>query len=133
LLRNAEGLEGQPLPRAHCHGGVHSAFLLEMLKNGSRAFLVGTEYVNRERAELETAFPRCVIIHPEQLVYVRLSVEKGRCLGAPSESSRMSGRPHARKSGLRFRVSVKHDATVTSDVAATQSVPAHAHASRGVA
>jgi hypothetical protein len=47
------------------------------LKNGSRAISVGTEDVNRERVELETAFPRFVIIHPEQIVHVRLSVEKG--------------------------------------------------------
>jgi hypothetical protein len=61
-------LEGQPLTRAHCHGGVFAAFPRELMKNGSRAISVGTEDVNRERAELETAFPRRVIIHPEQLV-----------------------------------------------------------------
>jgi hypothetical protein len=72
---------------------VLAAFPCELLKNGSRAMSVSTEGVNRERAELETAFPRCVIIHPEQLVYVRLSVEKGGCLADLSESSRMSGRP----------------------------------------
>jgi hypothetical protein len=59
---------------------VLAAFPREVLKNGSRAISVGTEDVNRERAELETAFPRFVIMHPEQLVYVRLSVEKGGCL-----------------------------------------------------
>jgi hypothetical protein len=74
LQRDAKGLEGQPLTRDHCHGGVLAAFPRELLKNGSRAISVGTEDVNRERAELETAFPRCVIIHPEQLVYVRRSV-----------------------------------------------------------
>jgi hypothetical protein len=54
-----------------------AAFPRELFNNGSRANSVGTEDVNRERAELETAFPRLVIIHPEQHVYVRLSVEKG--------------------------------------------------------
>jgi hypothetical protein len=77
LQRDAEGLERQLLTRAHCHGGVLAAFPRELLKNGSRAISVGTKDVNRERAELETAFPRFVIIHPEQLVYILLSVEKG--------------------------------------------------------
>jgi hypothetical protein len=97
LQRDAEGLEGQPLTRAHCHGGVLGAFSHELLKNGSRAISVGTEDVHRERVELETAFPRCVIIHPEQLMYVRLSVEKGGCLAALSESGRMSGRTRGRE------------------------------------
>jgi hypothetical protein len=69
------------------------AFPRELLTNGSRAVSVGSEDVNRKRAELETAFSTCVIIHLEQLVYVRLSAEKGGCLAAHSESSRMSGRP----------------------------------------
>jgi hypothetical protein len=97
LQRDAEGLEGQPLTRSHCHGGVLAAFSRELLKNGSRAISVGTEAVYRERAELETAFPRCIIIHPEQLIYVRLSVEKGGCLAALSESGRMSGRTRGDK------------------------------------
>jgi hypothetical protein len=92
LKRVADGFEGQALTRAR-PGGVLAAFPRELLKNGSRAISVGTDDVIRERAELETAFPRCVIIHPEQLVYVRLSVEKGGCLAALGESSRMSGRP----------------------------------------
>jgi hypothetical protein len=33
-------------------------------------------------------FPRCVIIHSEQLLYVRLSVEKGGCHAALRESGR---------------------------------------------
>jgi hypothetical protein len=35
-----------------------AAFPRELLKHGSRAISVGTDDVNRERAELETAFPR---------------------------------------------------------------------------
>jgi hypothetical protein len=38
---------------------------------------VGIQEVNRERAEMETAFPGCVIIRPEQHLYVRLWVENG--------------------------------------------------------
>jgi hypothetical protein len=85
LQRDNEGQEGQPFTRAHCHGGVLAVFPRELLKNGSRTISVDTEDVNRERAELETAFQRCVIIHPEQIVYVRLSVEKGGCLAAQRE------------------------------------------------
>jgi hypothetical protein len=65
--------------------------------NGSRASYVGTEDFNRKSAELETEFPRCVIVHPEQLVYVRLSVKKGGYLAALSESSRMSARSRGRE------------------------------------
>jgi hypothetical protein len=43
---------------------------VKLLKKGSRARSVGTEDVNRERKELETAIPQCVIIHPEQRLYV---------------------------------------------------------------
>jgi hypothetical protein len=58
---------------------VLAAFPREQLKNGGRIISVDTEDVNRERAELETAFPRCVIIHPEQptLVFnVDLEIQK---------------------------------------------------------
>jgi hypothetical protein len=76
---------------------VLAAIPSELLKNGRCASSVGTEDVSRERSEPETAFPRCVIIHPEQLLCVRLSVEKGGCLAALSESSRMSGHPSGRE------------------------------------
>jgi hypothetical protein len=36
LQRDAEGLEGQPLTCALCHGAVLAAFPRELLKNGSR-------------------------------------------------------------------------------------------------
>jgi hypothetical protein len=85
------------------------------VKNGSRGISIGTEDVNRDRPELETAFPRCDIIHPEQLVYVRISVEKGGCLPVLSKSSRISDRPRGREQERatleRLR---KHDTTVTS-------------------
>jgi hypothetical protein len=58
--------------------------------SGIRANSVGTEDVNRERAELETAFPWFVIIHPERLLSVRLSIVKGGSLAALRESGRMS-------------------------------------------
>jgi hypothetical protein len=87
----------KPLTRALCHRGVLAAFPRELSKNGCRAFSVDTENVNRERAELESAFPRCVFIHPEQLDYVRLSVEKGGCLAGLCERSRKPGRPRGRK------------------------------------
>jgi hypothetical protein len=113
LQRDPEGLEGQPLTRAHCHGGVLAEFPREMLKNGSRESSVVTEGVNRERAELDTPFPRGVIIHPEKLLYVRLSVEKGGCLTTRADAS---------KSWLRTRVTVKHDTPVTSNAAVSQCV-----------
>jgi hypothetical protein len=65
MQRHAEGLEGQALTRAHFHGGLIAAFSRELLKNSSRASSIGTEYVNHERVELETAFPRCAITYPE--------------------------------------------------------------------
>jgi hypothetical protein len=67
-------------------------------KNGSRANTVGIiEIVNRERAERETEFPSCVINHPEKLLYVRLSVEKGGNLAALRESGLMAGSPPGRE------------------------------------
>jgi hypothetical protein len=54
---------------------VLAAVPRERLMNGSRTNSLSVEDENRERAELETAFPRCVIIHFEQFLYVRLSVE----------------------------------------------------------
>jgi hypothetical protein len=44
---------------------VLDAFPRDFLKIDSRANSVGTEDVNRERMELETAFPGSVIIHHE--------------------------------------------------------------------
>jgi hypothetical protein len=60
-------------------------------------------------------FPTCVIIHLEQLLYVRLSVEKGGCLGAHRESGRMSGRPCGR-SQKRATLSRLRIARYNSDV-----------------
>jgi hypothetical protein len=91
LQRDAEGLEGQPLTRAHCHGGVPAAFPRKLLTNGSRAISVGTE----------------------------TSTTKGRnwklrSHGAPSfilSNSCMSAsaaRADTSKSRLRSRISVKH-------------------------
>jgi hypothetical protein len=74
-----------------------ATFAGELSKHGSRAGSVGTEDINREWAELETEFPRSAIMHPEQLMYIRVSVEKGGCLAALSESSRMFVRPHGRE------------------------------------
>jgi hypothetical protein len=111
------------------------SILLSSLPSGGTARLrAGTsaETIPRDRPLLneEPQFYNIVIIHPEQLVYVRLSVEKGGCTAALNESSRMSGRrADASKSGLRSRVSAKHDTTVTSNAAAAQSVPAPSHAS----
>jgi hypothetical protein len=85
-----------------------------MLENGSHESSVVNEAVNREWAELDTAFPRGVIIHPEKHLYVRFSVEKGGCLMTRADAS---------KSGLRTRVTVKHDTTVTSNAAVSQCVP----------
>jgi hypothetical protein len=95
--------------------------------NGSRASSVGTEDFNRESAELETEFPRCVIIHPEQLVYVRLSVKKGGYLAALSESSRMSARSYGRE---RERATLPRllKSRYNGDVA-TRSIPVPSHAS----
>jgi hypothetical protein len=96
---------------------VLAAFPRELLTNGSRAISVGTEDINRERAELETALPRCVIIHAEQFVYFRLALEKGGCLAALRESDRISGRQRGREQkrasipGLcnaRYNIAVKN-------------------------
>jgi hypothetical protein len=85
------------LTRARCHGGVLASFPRKLLKNVSRGHSIGTEEVKRERAELETAFPRCVIIHPEQLLHVCLSFEKGGCFAALRISAHMSGLPRRRE------------------------------------
>jgi hypothetical protein len=46
-------------------------FPRELSKGGSRTNSGGTDDVNRERVELETAFSRCVIIHPKQVLPLR--------------------------------------------------------------
>jgi hypothetical protein len=119
LQRDTEGLDCQPLARAHCHGGGLAVFPRELLKNVSRASSVGTEDVNRESAELETSFPRCVVIHPEILLYARPSVEKGGCLAALSEGTHMSGRPHGLE---QWRASLRrlHKAQYACDVKHTR-------------
>jgi hypothetical protein len=53
--------------------------------------------VNRERADLDTAFPRYVIIHPEKVLFIRLAVEDGGSLTAARESGRLAGRPCGRE------------------------------------
>jgi hypothetical protein len=80
LQRDTEVLEDQPLTRAHRHGAVLAAFPRKRMKNGSRAKPVATEDINRERATLEPAFSRWVLLHPEQLFCVRLSVVKADVL-----------------------------------------------------
>jgi hypothetical protein len=57
MQRDAEGLEGQPLTRAYCHGGVLAAFPRELLKNGSRAISVGTTI--RKESRLPCLAPPC--------------------------------------------------------------------------
>jgi hypothetical protein len=65
----------------------------QLRSHGSRASSAVTENVNRKRAEPEPAFALCIIIHLEQLLYDRFSVEKDGRLAALSESSRKSGCP----------------------------------------
>jgi hypothetical protein len=88
-------------------GGAIAAFPCELLKNGSRTNAVDTVDVNRERSELEAPFPRLVIFHPEQLLYGRLSVERGG--DVLRLSARVAACPTARadssKSGLRSTLS----------------------------
>jgi hypothetical protein len=65
----------------------------EPLTKGSRATSVDSDEVYRKRAQLETAFPKSVIIHPKHLLYIRLSIQKGEGLVALSENRCKSGRP----------------------------------------
>jgi hypothetical protein len=46
------------------HGAVLAAFPRELLKNGRRASSVGTEDVDRARAELDAALLRHVVSFP---------------------------------------------------------------------
>jgi hypothetical protein len=59
----------------------------------ARAKSVGSDDIKRDRAALETAFPRFVIIHLEDSLYVQFSDRKGGWLAALRESGRGSGRP----------------------------------------
>jgi hypothetical protein len=103
---------------------VLAAFPRELL-NGGRAKSVGTDDIKRDRAELEIAFPRFVIIHLEQPLYVHFSDRKAGWLAALRESGRVSGRPlGGEQSGLRSRVSVKQVKKALLNAATTQSVPA---------
>jgi hypothetical protein len=129
LERDAEGLKSRRFTRAHCRAGVIAAFPCKLLKNGSRASSVGTEDV-QQRAEKKSAFPRCVISQPEQLLNARLSVEKGGCLASLSESIRISGRPHGREQE-RATLARLRKARYYSDVKRRrhQPIPAPSHAS----
>jgi hypothetical protein len=82
-------------------------FPRQLVKNGSCASSVGTEDVNPERAALETTFPRGFVVHPVQLLYVRLSVEKADVFRLSARVAAFSAAlAGAVKSGLRSRVSV---------------------------
>jgi hypothetical protein len=87
----------------------------ELLKDGSRDNSVGIEDVNLERTDLETAFPRCVILSNSCLA-ARLSRNADVLQLSSRVSACRASRADSSKCGLRSLVSVKHDTTVTSNV-----------------
>jgi hypothetical protein len=75
--------------------------------------------MSTEGAELETAFPQYVIIHPEQLGYVLPAAEKGKCVSALGESRHMSGRLRGRE---HERATIPRLRRARYNTAATQCV-----------